>query len=158
MARVNNNLWHRYKYKLNALVLLLSVYFLYQSLQPKSPDYWDAKKIGSFEITPMPFNLDAPYFHDGHYTKDFFLIFNQGKIEDIRQAYLNIGRMPLPLSILEAGDSGILHGSQHGQEVHAIAPKKLKPEHKVWLTIESWEGEQAVSHWDLPTELLPSKE
>ncbi|NQY89022.1 MAG: hypothetical protein HRT51_15005 [Colwellia sp.] len=156
MARVNNNLWNRYKYKINALVLLLSVYFLYQSLNPKFPDTWNTQKIGLFEITPMPFNLEPPYLHDGHYTKDFFLVFSQGKIDDIRQAYLNIGSKPLPLSTLQAGDSGILHGSQHGQEVHAIAPKTLKTEDKVWLTIENWQGEQVVTYWELPKELLPN--
>ena len=154
MARINNTLWHRYKYKINGLTLLLSVYFLYQALNPKFPATWDARKLGSFEVQAMPYNLDAPYFHDGQYTKDFFLIFNQGDIKDIRQAYLTIGRDAIPLSTLESGDGGILHGSQHGQEVHAITPKELKSDHKVWLTIEDWQGKQFVTHWDLPAELL----
>ncbi|MGL1956841.1 MAG: hypothetical protein OCD00_05930 [Colwellia sp.] len=154
MARINNSLWNRYKYKINGLVIILSCYFLYQSLYPKFPETWDAQKIGSFEITPMPYNLDPPYLHDGHYTKDFFLIFSQGNVSDIRQAYLNIGEKALSLATLQVGDEGILHGSQHGQEVHAIAPVIIKPNHKVWLTIENWQGEQLVTHWDIPTVLL----
>lgn len=154
MARVSNSVWNRYKYKINGLTILLSVYFLYQSLNPQFPATWDARKLGSFEVQAMPYNLDPPYFHDGHYTKDFFLIFNKGDINDIRQAYLTIGRSAIPLSTLESGDGGILHGSQHGQEVHAITPKELRSDYKVWLTIEDWQGKQFVTHWDLPAELL----
>lgn len=150
MARVNNNLWHKYKYKINGLVIILSCYFFYQSLYPKFPDTWDAQKVGEFEISPMPYNLEPPYLHDGHYNKDFFMIFNQGKVANIRQAYVNIGAKPLPLAQLQADDAGILHGSQHGQEVHAIAPQTITADHKMWLTIENWQGEQWVGRWDLP--------
>ncbi|XPF94155.1 hypothetical protein ACM9HF_19430 [Colwellia sp. RE-S-Sl-9] len=153
MARANNSFWHRYKYKLNALVLILPFYFLYQSLTPEFPKDWGTKKIGSFEITLTPYDLAQPYIHGGHYTKDFMLIFSGGDLKHIRQAYLNIGEEPLPLARLQAGDEGILHGSQHGQEVHGIAPPTLKPEHKAWLTIEDWQGEQLVTKWDLPEKL-----
>ncbi|MFT6835536.1 MAG: hypothetical protein ACJA0H_001576 [Francisellaceae bacterium] len=154
MARANNNFWNRYKFKINGLVLILSCYFLYQSLFPKFPDSLETKKIGAFEVSAMPFNLGPPYLHDGVYTKDFFLTFSKGQIKDIRQAYLNLGKRPLPLSELQKGSEGILHGSQHGQEVHAIAPKLLEPEHKIWLTIEDWQGKQVVTSWNLSKELL----
>ena len=83
------------------------------------------------------------------------LTFSQGNIADIRQAYLNIGYAALPLTTLQAGDVGILHGSQHGQEVHAIAPAVIEAGHKMWLTIENWQGKQIVTSWDLPKALLP---
>lgn len=155
MARVKNSLWQRYKYKINVLVLILPVCFLYQSLFPEFPNAWHAQKIETFEIIPTPYDLQPPYIHDGHYTKDFMLTFSQGKIADIRQAYLNIGKKALPLTTLQAGDEGILHGSQHGQEVHAISPAIMKPTHKLWLTIENWRGEQFVLSWNLPKEFLP---
>lgn len=154
MARLNNNFWQRNKFKINTLVLILPIYFLYQSLNPTFPDALQVKKIGSFEVSPMPYNLDPPYSHDGHFTKDFFITFHQGKVADIRQAYLNIGVKPLSLAKLEVGDEGILHGSQHGQEVHAISPEVLKTQDKIWLTIEDWQGKQLITHWDLPVELL----
>ena len=154
MARTKNTLWRRYQYKINALVLILPFYFLYQSLTPEFPSSWGTKKISTFEISLTPYDLEAPYMHDGHFTKDFMLIFNKGNIKNIRQAYLNIGNEALPLTILEAEDEGILHGSQHAQEVHAIAPPILKAEHKAWLTIETWQGKQNITSWDLPSELL----
>ncbi|MEI6893471.1 MAG: hypothetical protein V5789_02325 [Colwellia sp.] len=155
MARMNNTLWNRYKYKLNVLIILLPFYFIYQSLTPEPLESWPAKKIASFEVTPMPDNFDPPYFHDDHYTKDFSLTFTQGKVSNIRQAYLNIGKEPIALSTLEAGNEGILHGSQHGQEAHAISPKVLKATDKVWLTIADWQGHHVITSWDLPQALLP---
>lgn len=154
MARVQNSVWNRYKYKLSTLVLCFSVYYLYQSLFPQFPDVWEAKSIGGFEVAPMLYNLNAPYIHDGVYSKDFFVIFKQGLVKDIRQAYLNIGGKALPLHTLQLNDHGILHGSQHGQEVHAIAPQVFKADHKLWLTIENWQGQQFITSWPLPDVLL----
>lgn len=157
MARVNNTIWNRYKYKLNGLVLILPFIFLYQSLTPEFPPTWQPKDVGSFSVTPMPYNLDAPYLHHDAYTKDFFLIFTKGDINNIRQAYFTLGKEPLSLAKLEMGDEGILHGSIHGQEVHAISPKKLTAEDKAWLTIEDWQGEVIIASWDLPKSLLQYK-
>jgi hypothetical protein len=154
MAIEHNTWWQRYKYKLNGLIIILPFYFLYHSLSPEFPDTWQPKKIGNYEVIPMPYNLDGPYLHDGHYTKDFFLTFSQGEIKNIRQAYLNIGPTAKPLIELAVGNEGILHGSQHGQEVHAISPAVLKSSDKVWLTIEEWQGKQMTISWDLPEGLL----
>lgn len=154
MARVNNTWWNRTKFKLNGLVIVLSGYFIYLSLYPTFPDTWTAQQVSSFEITPMPYNLEPPYLHEGVYTKDFYLIFSKGKVATIRQAYLNIGKKPLPLSELQMGSEGILHGSEHGQEVHAIAPKVITTADKMWLTIEDWQGEQVISSWDIPKEFI----
>lgn len=154
MAQIHNNFWQRNKYKLNGLFLILPFYFLYTMLTPEFPDSLKAQKIGRFEVAPMPYNLDPPYIHEGHYIKDFALTFSEGNIKDIRQAYLNIGNKPLPIATLELSGEGILHGSQHGQEVHAIAPKVFKKEHKIWLTIQDWQGKELTISWDLPQTLL----
>jgi len=150
MAQVNRNLWNRYKYKINGLIIILPFYFLYQSLSPEFPTAWNTQKIGSFEVTPTPFNAEPPYLHDGSYSKDFMLTFKQGNIAHIRQAYLNIGEEALPLTVLQTKSAGILHGSQYGQEVHAISPEVIKAEHKMWLTIENWQGKKLVTSWNLP--------
>ncbi|MFD2165908.1 hypothetical protein ACFSJY_06475 [Thalassotalea euphylliae] len=154
MARVKNTWWNRNKFKMSGLVIVLSAVFFYQSLNPKFPELWSAKVIGEYNVSPMPFNLKQPYLHHGVYTKDFFLIFNKGQVKNIRQAYLNIGTKALPLASLEQGEDGILHGSQHGQEVHAISPKVLSEKDKLWLTIENWNGEVLVTYWDIPVQFL----
>ena len=103
----------------------------------------------------MPLNLEPPYAHHDEYVKDFYLSFNQGDISRIRQAYVNIGPAALPLAQLQQGEEGILHGSRHGQHVHAIAPKTLSSKDKVWLTLQTWQGEVYIASWDLPAVLLP---
>lgn len=150
MPNLNHSLWQRYKYKVSGLLLILPLYFLYQSLFPNFPDSWEVRKIGSFEVIPMPYNLAPPYLHDGVYTKDFFFTFTQGDIKSIRQAYVNIGKYALPLQQLAVGNEGILHGSQHGQEAHAISPEVLNSEDRVWLTIENWQGKSLVTSWPIP--------
>ncbi|KUM52050.1 hypothetical protein [Rheinheimera sp. EpRS3] len=153
MAR-SNSVWQRHKYKLNGLVLVLPFWFLYQSLTPEFPPAWPAQQVGQFEIAPMPLNLKPPYAHHDEYVKDFMLMFGQGDVSDIRQGYVNIGPAPLPIEELQQGDEGILHGSRHGQHVHAIAPKQFSATDKLWLTIETWQGELLTSSWELPPELL----
>ncbi len=142
--------WDRNKYLLNGLILILVGYFFYQSLHPKFPELWPAKQVGEFELAPMPFDLEQPYLHHGIYTKDFFLFINKGDVNNIRQAYINIGDKPMTLEELESTGDGILHGSQHGQEVHAIAPKQIQTKHKMWLTLENWQGQQFVVSWEFP--------
>ena len=156
MAR-RNSVWQRHKYKLNGLVLLLPFWFLYQSLTPVFPPAWPAQQVGGFEIAPMPLNLAPPYAHHDQYVKDFMLMFSQGDISSIRQGYLNIGPQALPLAQLQQGEEGILHGSRHGQHVHAIAPKTLSASDKVWLTLQTWQGDILTTSWDLPPELLPQR-
>ena len=153
MAR-SNSFWQRHKYQLNGLVLVLPIWFLYQSLTPAFPPAWPAQQVGEFEIAPMPLNLEPPYAHHDEYVKDFYLTFSQGEISRIRQAYVNIGPAALPLAQLEQSEEGILHGSRHGQHVHAIAPKSLSANDKVWLTLQTWQGETLVSSWHLSAELI----
>ncbi|MBU2114509.1 MAG: hypothetical protein KKE94_12165 [Gammaproteobacteria bacterium] len=153
MAR-SNSFWQRQKYKLSGLVLLLPLWFLYQSLTPEFPPAWPAQQLGEFEIAPMPLNLEPPYAHHDKYVKDFYLTFSQGEISSIRQGYVNIGTAALPLAQLQQGEDGILHGSRHGQHVHAIAPAAFSAGDKVWLTLQTWQGELLTTSWDLPPLLL----
>ena len=148
-----NSFWQRHKYKLNGLLLVLPFWFLYQSLTPQFPQAWPAQQVGSFEVAPMPLNLEPPYAHHDQYVKDFMLMFNKGDIRAIRQGYLNIGPVALPLAQLQQGEAGILHGSRHSQHVHAIAPKSLTDSDKVWLTLQTWQGELLTTSWSLAPQL-----
>ncbi|HAW93427.1 MULTISPECIES: hypothetical protein [unclassified Arsukibacterium] len=150
----SNRFWQRHKFKLNGLVLLLPIWFLYDSLTPEFPPAWPAQQLGQFEIAPMPLDLKQPYAHHDQYVKDFYLSFSQGDIASIRQGYLNIGPVPLPLPELQQDEEGILHGSRHGQHVHAIAPPQLAATDKVWLTLQTWQGEVLTTSWPLPDELV----
>jgi hypothetical protein len=150
-----NSFWQRNKFKLSGLLLILPFWFLYDSLTPVFPPAWSEQAVGPYVITPMPFDLKQPYAHHEEFVKDFLLMFKQGDVNAIRQGYVNIGPSALPLATLQQGDEGILHGSEHGLHVHAIAPKQFSATDKLWLTIETWQGELLTSSWELPPELLP---
>ncbi|WP_448212752.1 hypothetical protein [Colwellia sp. MEBiC06753] len=141
----------QHKFSLSGLLLILPIYFLYHSLNPVFPDVWEAKTIGDFQVSPMPFDLNPPYSHHGVYVKDFMVMFNQGDAKDLRQAYLNIGEKPLAITKFQQFHEGILHGSRHGQHVHALASPKISQQDKVWLTIENWQGEIWQTSWEIPT-------
>ena len=88
------------------------------------------------KIVPMPFDPNPAYQHDGIFVKDFLLIFSEGEVGDIRQAYLNIGPQAVLLSNFEQQELGILRGTRHGQHAHALASATISKDGKLWLTIE----------------------
>ncbi|MBO2564230.1 hypothetical protein [Shewanella algae] len=143
--------WQRNKFKLNGVLLLLPIWFLYRSLTPELPVSWSSVSAGPFEVEATPADMAPAYLHHGEYVKDFALRFIAGEVSDIRQGYLNIGPEPLALEVLQQGESGILHGSRHGQHVHAIAPAAFGAADKLWLTVEDWHGRRYVAHWPLPS-------
>lgn len=146
--------WLKHKYKLSGLILILPLVFLYQSLNPSFPPAWPSQQLGEFKIAPMPLDLKAPYKHHYDYVKDFMLIFEQGNVAHIRQGYANIGPEALPLEALQKGENGVLHGSKHGQHVHAITGAKLAATDSLWVSIQNWQGEWLVSQWPVPEAVL----
>ncbi|MBB1302247.1 hypothetical protein H5183_12930 [Pseudoalteromonas sp. SR44-8] len=154
MARLKSTWWQRYKYLLHASILILPFWFLYQSMILIFPDSWGEQTMGEFTLAPMPLNMGPPYSHHGEYVKDFMVMFNKGKIADVRQGYMNIGPTPLPLSQLSKADEGILHGTRHGQHVHAIAPKLITSKDKAWITLQTWQGELLVQSWEIPSQFI----
>lgn len=156
MARIEATIWNKNKFLLSGLVLILPFIFLYKSLNPVFPDPLPTVTIGNYTVTPMPFDLAPAYQHDGVYVKDFLLTFTAGDIDDIRQAYLNIDDQAIPLSDIQTtrGGEGFLHGSKHGQHVHAIAKPKITTDDNIWLTIENWNGNVLIARWDIPKTML----
>lgn len=145
------------KYWLNALILVLPAWFYYQSLHPEFPASLRSQTFGDYRVTPMPFDEKPPYVHDGLYVKDFLLVFNEGDVDSVRQGYLNIGATAMPLKQLVEHELGILHGTKHGQHVHALANESLAKDDKIWLTLETWQGEVMVMNWPLPDYLVNEK-
>lgn len=151
---VNHSGRHLSKYLINGLVLLLPIYYLFQSMTPSQIAAWPTKQIGDVTITPTPADLNAPYSHHAQYVKDFSFQLASKHIAQIRQGYANIGATALPLATLESGDAGVLHGNAYGLHAHAIAPPALSSSDKLWLTIQTWQGDVQVFSWELPAELL----
>jgi len=150
MAQRSNTWWQRNKFKLNALVLILPFWFLYDSLSPVFPPSWSTQKVGAFEVTPTPLTNDAPYQHHGDWVKDFSLQFCEGCVANIRQAYMAIAAEQPAIEAFAEADLSILHGSSFAQHVHAKASAQPKAGDKVWLLIEDWQGQLHVGSWDWP--------
>ncbi|AYV14490.1 hypothetical protein [Shewanella algae] len=150
MARLNNNLWNRHKFNLSGFVLLFSGYFFYQSLHPQFPAALPAQTVGEFTLAPMPFDLNPPYRHDGEFIKNFMVLFREGDLGNIRQAFMNIGPEALPIDQLQQGDLGLLHGSRYGQHVHALTQAEIYRQDRLWLSIENWQGEIVQASWAIP--------
>lgn len=148
MKNTKNGFWTKYKYLFNGLLIALPILFLYQSLNPNFPATLGTQTLAEFEISAMPFDAKPPYLHDGVFVKDFMVTFSKGNLDDIRQAYLNIGDQALPLQQMQQAAEGILHGSRYGKHVHALASKHILPTDKVWLTIERWDGRIEHVSWD----------
>ncbi len=142
--------WLKHKYKLSGLILILPAIFLYQSLNPTFPPAWPSQALGEYKIAPMPLDLKAPYLHHDEYVKDFLLIFEQGDLANIRQGYVNIGPKALPIEAMQQGENGILHGTKHGQHVHAITGTSIAATDKLWVSLQNWQGEWQVSQWPVP--------
>lgn len=150
MAQRTDSWWQRNKFKLNALVLILPFVFLYQSMNPVFPASWPTQKIGAFEVTPTPLSNDGLYQHDGEWVKDFMLQFCDECVPNIRQAYMAIAAEQPAIEDFADAELSILHGSSHGQHVHATAATLPKDGDKVWLLIEDWQGQVHVGSWDWP--------
>lgn len=138
----------RLKFWLSGLVLLAPCWYFYQSLNPVFPTEWQEKTIGPFTAALTPANNAPAYPHDGDYLKDFSVRFCEGCTPRIRTAYLQVGSEPLPVS---TEVEGILHG--HGNVLHVHAPYPLAPTKtdKLWLTVQTWDGQVFYEYWDLPT-------
>lgn len=151
MARRKNTFWNRNKFKLSGLLLILPLYFIYDSLQPPEfPAPWQEKAVGPFNLVLQPLNNDAPYAHHDDWVKDFSAFVNKGEVSNIRQGYVNVGEKPIPLKQLQQDDVGILHGSELFQHVHAIAQPTFATEQRVWVTLQTWDGKTHRASWELP--------
>jgi len=152
MTQRQNSWWQRHKFKLNALVLLLPLWFFYQSMHLSFPPSLPQQQIGPFTVTPTPLTNDGPYQHHQDWVKDFSLQFCQGCVGQIRQAYMVMAEQPPSLSDMATEELGILHGDSHWQHVHALIHSQ-SPQARLWLVIEDWQGQQHVGSW--PFQMAP---
>lgn len=146
MSRPAASLWQRYKYLVNLLLLVLPAYFFWQAMHPVEQPPLEQKTLGSLTATPVPLDDLDPYLHDGIYVKDFRVDFCDGCISQIRQAYLIAG--PAPQAFPVEGD-GVLHGSGYALHVHAAFPERTREEDRLWLIVETWDGEIFQASWPL---------
>lgn len=152
MARLQKQ--SSFRYLINGLILALPIYFIYKALNPEFPAMLPEIKAGEFSLTAMPYDENMPYQHDGLFVKDFLVMFQQGSVDDVRMAFLNIGESPLPFEEAQSYELGVLHGTKHGQHVHGLSSEVIKPGDKVWITLQTWDGKLHQGAWQVPSYLL----
>lgn len=146
MSRPTPSWWQRRKYLVNLLLLALPLYYFWQAMNPVAQPPLEQKTLGPLTATPVPLDDLEPYLHDGIYVKDFRVDFCEGCISRIRQAYLVAG--PAPQAFPVEGD-GVLHGSGYALHVHAAFPEETREEDRLWLMVETWDGERLQASWPL---------
>lgn len=133
-------------YRLNALLLIVPLWFVYRTLVPEAAAEWPVRGIGPFTAAPMPADADPPYLHEDGYMKDFAVRLCSGCGERIRLAYLSVGERPAET---RDGVDGILHGFGSLQHAHAPFPKQPGMRDKLWLTVQEWNGQLHHAAWPL---------
>ncbi|MEX0730410.1 MAG: hypothetical protein WED00_10470 [Aquisalimonadaceae bacterium] len=137
----------RWKYCLSALLLILPAWFYYQSLNPELPPEWSEQRVGPFTAAPTPADTQPAYVYDGVSLKDFSVRFCEGCRARMRTAYLVVGPEP---AAIPAGYDGIVHGHGSYAHVHVPYPERPAPEHRLWLTVQEWDGRLHQVSWPLP--------
>ncbi|MCC2615322.1 hypothetical protein LJ739_03610 [Aestuariibacter halophilus] len=155
MNPVHRDKIKRVLFRSNAVLLVLPLWYLYQSLNPTFPDPLAQQSIEELTVTPMPLDNEAPYMHDGVYVKDFMVTFTPNDISPLRQSFMHIGPEPLDIATLEQRFEGMLHGSRYGQHVHALAPQIIGAKDKLWLTVQFWDGRTGLASWSLSKRVTP---
>ncbi|CAD5269092.1 conserved hypothetical protein [Alteromonas sp. 38] len=56
----------------------------------------------------------------------------------------------LPIEEMANEKPSILHGTKHGNHVHALSQPSFSAGDKIWLTIQQWNGELLTLSWELP--------
>ena len=147
-AKLNSRKKRRsWPYKINGLLIIAPVYFLYTALNPEFPDEWAEKPVGPVTVTPRPADLNPPYPHEGQLQKDFSLKFCTGCSDQFSTAHLSVGARPAPMN---AHLDGIIHGHGDNLHVHAPYPHILRPNDRLWLTLKTWDGKTYHTDWPIP--------
>ena len=137
----------RWKYLLNALVLIAPAWYFYDSMTPpEQPAALPERELAGITAAPRPTDTDPPYRHEGRYLKDFSVAFCEGCAERIRTAYLSVSDSP---PALPEDGFGVIHGHGATKHVHAPYPSEPRDGHRLWLTVQTWDGEIHRVSWPL---------
>ncbi|MFT4047736.1 MAG: hypothetical protein QM661_13730 [Solimonas sp.] len=138
--------WLRWRFHLSApLVLLMLLAFLPQYLQRNSSVRLARAGLGEgtvreYVVGPWPLRLaewDAkpPERHEGLYEKTFALALCKACLEQVKAAYLHVGK---PRSLRAAGV--LFDGAPYRRFATLAIPADLAPDAELWLTLEGWDG------------------
>lgn len=143
--------WMRFKYHINAVLLLLPLYFLATTLAmgpngatgatPLTP-----KSVGTWQVEPKAAGHWPP--RPGQ-ELDMTVRFDAGPVAEIRTAVLTIGDRAPAVEDLLSPSAGLLHGGKVLREAHIPVPADISADAALWLTVERWDGDLHHVSWPL---------
>ncbi|MHA3737540.1 thiamine pyrophosphate-binding protein [Pseudomonas sp. Eth.TT006] len=138
-------IWHKWRFHLNALLLLIPLSFMPKYLADAALFRGDVglgeHEIGEIQVGPWSLRLaelrnEAPHL-DGPagYMKDFNAALCDACIEQVKATYLRIGK---PRSLRAAGV--IFFGTPYRMGAQLPVAEKTRPDAELWITMEGWDG------------------
>ncbi len=145
-----NMRWSRFKYHVNAALLLLPLYFLVTTLigteAEGSATSLAPKSVGSWQVAPKAAGHWPP--RPGQ-ELDMTVRFDAGPVAQIRAAVLTIGDQAPAATDLLSPTAGLLHGGEVLREAHVPVPAAMPSNAGLWLTVERWDGSLHHVSWAL---------
>ncbi|MGZ0783995.1 thiamine pyrophosphate-binding protein [Pseudomonas saponiphila] len=138
-------LWHKWRFHLNILLLLIPLGFMPKYLADASLFRGDSglgeREIGEIQVGPWSLRLaemrdQAPQLQGAAgYLKDFNAALCAACIEPVKATYLRIGK---PRSLRAAGV--IFFGSPYRMGASLPIAEKTQADAELWITMEGWDG------------------
>jgi hypothetical protein len=146
--------WHRWKFHLSALLLIVPVAYLQTYFTEvemnRGQKGLGEREIGEKQVGPWTVKLaeDRLWEPLGNkefgYTQGFNLSLCEACIPEIRAAYIRVGK---PRSLRTAG--AVFFGSPYRMSAGMVIPERTRHDDDLWLTVEGWDGSVHHASWTL---------
>ncbi|WP_161867793.1 MULTISPECIES: thiamine pyrophosphate-binding protein [Pseudomonas] len=138
-------LWHRWRFHLNILLVIIPLAFMPKYFKDVSLFRGESglgeREIGEVQVGPWSLRLaelrdEAPKFEGpAGYMKNFNAALCTTCIDQVKATYLRIGK---PRSLRAAG--AIFFGSPYRMGASLPIPPRTKADAELWITMEGWDG------------------
>ncbi|MFJ3484096.1 thiamine pyrophosphate-binding protein [Pseudomonas sp. NPDC090202] len=137
--------WHRWRFHLNILLLLIPLGFIPRYFADVALFRGDSglgeREIGEIQIGPWSLKLaefrdQAPLLEGpAGYMKVFTGALCERCIHEVKATYLRVGK---PRSLRAAG--ALFEGTPHRMAADVPIPKRATGDGELWITLEGWDG------------------
>lgn len=137
--------WHKWRFHLNALLLLIPLGFMPKYFADAALFRGDVglgeHEVGEIQVGPWSLRLaelrnEAPRLSGpAGYMKDFNAALCDASVEQVKATYLRIGK---PRSLRAAGV--IFFGTPYRMGAALPVPERTPVDAEIWVTMEGWDG------------------
>lgn len=131
--------WHRGKFHLSALMMLVPLPFLPNYFSPKPifapPEIRRDVSAGPFPITLVTYDESPHRAGNGEWMKEYHVHLRPADIDKVRGVFLRVGK---PRNLRAAGALGF--GNPYEREAEVAVPAEPAGTEELWVTVEDWSG------------------